>query len=127
VGADAFFLAVVDRAQVDDLLEVAPAALDFQELLVAGRDVLGGQLGVGAAEQVLAVQVLLGLDLGGVGAQQPAGGVAQYRFRPGLVEMTPRSSARLVALSLSESLIISPSWVSIRSRTLASRSAASGL
>jgi hypothetical protein len=27
VGADAFFLAVVDGAQVDDLLEVSPAAL----------------------------------------------------------------------------------------------------
>jgi hypothetical protein len=31
----------VDRAQVDDLPQVAPAALDFQELLVAERDVLG--------------------------------------------------------------------------------------
>jgi hypothetical protein len=51
VGADAFFLAMVDRAQVDDLLEVAPAALGFQELLVPQGDVLGGQLGVGAAEQ----------------------------------------------------------------------------
>jgi hypothetical protein len=35
VGLDAFFLAVVDRAQVDDLLEVAPAALGFAELLSA--------------------------------------------------------------------------------------------
>src|SRR5690348_16641172 len=35
VGADALFLAVVDRPQVDDLLEVAPAALDFQQLPVA--------------------------------------------------------------------------------------------
>jgi hypothetical protein len=34
VGADAFFLAVAGRAQVDDLLEVAPAAFDFQQLLV---------------------------------------------------------------------------------------------
>src|SRR5579863_5600119 len=32
VGADPLFLAVVDRAQVDDLLEVSPGALDFQEL-----------------------------------------------------------------------------------------------
>src|ERR1700678_4711866 len=46
VGADAFFLAVVDRAQVDDLLHVAPAALDFEELLVAQGDVLGGQVTV---------------------------------------------------------------------------------
>ena len=84
VGADAFFLAVVDRSQVDDLLEVAPAALCFQELLVAQRDVLGGQRGVGGAEQVLAVQVLLGLDRGGVGAEQPAGGDAQVPVQPGL-------------------------------------------
>ena len=77
VGADALFLAVVDRAQVDDLLQVAPAALDFQELLVAERDVLGGQLGVGGAQQVLAVEVLLGLDRGGVDPQQAAGGDAQ--------------------------------------------------
>src|SRR5689334_5293385 len=38
VGADALFFAVVDRAQVDDLLEVSPAALDFQELPVAQGD-----------------------------------------------------------------------------------------
>ena len=41
VGADALFLAVVDGAQVDDLLHVAPAALDLQQLPVAQRDVLG--------------------------------------------------------------------------------------
>ena len=39
VGADAVLAAVVDGPQVDDLLHVAPAALDFQELLVAERDV----------------------------------------------------------------------------------------
>jgi hypothetical protein len=33
VGSDPVSLAVVDGLQVDDLLEVAPAALDFQELL----------------------------------------------------------------------------------------------
>ena len=57
VGADAVLAPVVDRAQVEDLLHVAPAALDFQELLVAQGDVLGGQVRVGAAQQVLAVQV----------------------------------------------------------------------
>jgi hypothetical protein len=45
VGADAFFFAMAGRAQVDDLLHVTPAALDFEELLVAQSDVLGGQLG----------------------------------------------------------------------------------
>jgi hypothetical protein len=51
MGADAFCLTVAGGPGVDDLLEVAPAALGFQELLVPQGDVLGGQLGVGAAEQ----------------------------------------------------------------------------
>ena len=37
VGADALLLAMVDRAQVDDLLEVAPAALTMRPSLAAGR------------------------------------------------------------------------------------------
>ena len=61
VGADALFEAVIDRAQVEDLLHVPPAAFDLQELLVAQRDVGGGQVRVRAAQQVLPVQVGLGL------------------------------------------------------------------
>jgi hypothetical protein len=45
VGADAVFQAVVDGAQVEDGLHVAPAAFDFEELLVPERDVLCGQFG----------------------------------------------------------------------------------
>jgi hypothetical protein len=41
VGADALLLAVVDRSQVDHLLQIVPAPLDLQQLLVAQRDVLG--------------------------------------------------------------------------------------
>jgi hypothetical protein len=44
VGADAVFLAVVDRPQVKDVLLVAPAGLDLLELLVVDRDLVGGQL-----------------------------------------------------------------------------------
>src|SRR6185437_10080220 len=85
VGADPLFLAVVDGPQVDDLLEVPPAALDFQQLLVAQGDVLGGHRRVGGAQQVLAVQVLLGLGLRCVDAEQAAGGDAQVpvQARPG--------------------------------------------
>src|SRR6266581_2926980 len=72
VGADPVFQVVTDRAQVDDLLHVAPAALDFQQLLVAQGDVGGGDLGVAAAEQELAVQPRSGPDPGGVDAQKPA-------------------------------------------------------
>src|SRR3954468_5255133 len=46
VGADALFEAVVDRAQVEDLLHVPPAAFDLEELLVAQRDVGGRQVRV---------------------------------------------------------------------------------
>src|ERR1035437_3341414 len=74
VGADPVFQVVADGPQVDDLLHVTPAAFDFQQLLVAQRDVLGGDPGVAAAQQELAVQPLLGPDPGGVDAQQPAGG-----------------------------------------------------
>ena len=77
VGADPLLFAVVDRLQVDDLLEVPPAAIDFQELLVAQGDVLGGHRRVGGAQEVLAVEVLLGLGLGGVDAEQSAGGDAE--------------------------------------------------
>src|SRR6266699_5887288 len=87
-----------------------------------------GSSGSGAAEQVLAAaEVLLGLDGGGVDPQQPAGVTRRYRFRPGLVELALRSSARLVLVSLSLSLIISLRWASIRARTAVFRSAASGL
>ena len=41
------------KGEVDDLVHVAPAALDFQELLVPGGDVGGGQVRVGDAEQYL--------------------------------------------------------------------------
>jgi len=36
------FVAMVDQPQVDDLLEIRPAALNSQQLLVAQRDVLAG-------------------------------------------------------------------------------------
>jgi hypothetical protein len=70
--------------------------LDFQQLLVTHGDVLGRQPGITGAQQVFAVEVLLGLDSGGIGPEQAAGVTRRYRFRPGLVEMTPGSSARLV-------------------------------
>ena len=77
VGADPFFEPVVDGPRVQHGFHVPPAAFDFEELLVSDGDVLGGQLRVGAAQQVLAVQVLLGFGLGLIGAEQPAGGDAQ--------------------------------------------------
>jgi len=46
VRADAVFAAVMDGPQVQGALQVAPAALDLQQLLVAQRDVLGAEGGV---------------------------------------------------------------------------------
>src|SRR6266511_4009857 len=83
VGADAFFQAVVDRPQVDDLFHVPPAAFDFQQLLVADRDVLGGQVRVGAAQQVLAVEGGFDLDRFGVDAQPAGAGDAQVAVEAG--------------------------------------------
>jgi hypothetical protein len=85
VGADPLLEPVAGRPPVDDLLEVAPAALDLEEQLVADGDVSGGEPGVGAAEQVLAVEVLLRFDLCGVCSQQAAGGDGQAAVQAGLV------------------------------------------
>ena len=46
VGADAVLEAVEHRAQFERGFHVPPAAFDFEELLVAHGDVLGGQGGV---------------------------------------------------------------------------------
>ncbi|KAA1006162.1 transposase family protein [Pseudonocardia sp. EV170527-09] len=60
------------------------APFDLEELLVAQRDVLGGQVRVGRAEQVLPVELGVGGDLGGVDAEQPARGDAQEPVQAGL-------------------------------------------
>src|SRR6266508_3708406 len=101
VGADALLLAVVDRAQVDHLLHVAPAAFDLQQLLVAKRDVLDRQVGVAGAQQVLAVEVGLGLDRPPVGAQQPTRRHPQIAVEPRLggddaAQLGPLGRAELV-------------------------------
>src|SRR5438105_5928041 len=83
VGADTLFEAVIDGPQVEHRLHVPPAALDFQQLLAAQRDVLGGQLGVRTTQQVFPVEVLLGFDPGLAGAEQPAGGDAQEPVQAG--------------------------------------------
>ncbi len=66
VGADAVFFSVVDRAQVEDVLLVAPAVLDLDQLLVVDGDLVGGEVIVGGGEQELAIEVGVGLDLGAV-------------------------------------------------------------
>ena len=95
MGADAVLAAMVDGAQVDDLLHVSPAALDFEELLIAERDVLGGHVRVGAAQEVLAVEVLLGLDPRLAGAEEPGGGDAQEPLQSGLAGQAALDPAAL--------------------------------
>ena len=53
--------------------------------------------------------------------------IRRYRFRPGLVEIFPRSSSRFIAGRVSEPAINSWSWVVNCSRMWASRVAPSGL
>ena len=73
---------------------------------------------VGAAQQVLAVQVRLGLDLGLVDAQQPAGGDAQVPVQPGLGGDLPAQLGRASSRSgVSEPAISSSSWATSCSRT----------
>src|SRR5215210_7156399 len=72
VRADALLEAVEDRAQAQDALEVAERALGLEQVLVAERDVLRCDVGVGGREQELAVEALFGRDPGPVDPQ-PAG------------------------------------------------------
>ena len=85
VRADAVLEAVKDGSQLERGLEIAEAAFGFEQVLVAERDVFGGEVGVTGGEQVLAVQALLGLDLGAVD-QQPSGrGLAQVAPERGVI------------------------------------------
>ena len=59
-------------------------ALHGEQLLVGRGEIVGGQRGVGGAQQPLAVQVGLPLDRGVVDAQQPGGGAAQVAAQAGL-------------------------------------------
>jgi hypothetical protein len=68
---------VEDGPQQQRAFEVAEGALGVFQLLVAERDVLGGQARVAGGEQVLAVEPLLGRDLGPVEREPAALGLAQ--------------------------------------------------
>ena len=57
----------------------------------------------------------------------PPGVTRRYRFRPGLVEIFPRSSPRLITGRLSEPAISSSSWAISCSRMCGVALAASGL
>ncbi len=85
VGADAVLQPVEDRARQQLGLQVTEAALGLQQVLVAQRDVLGGQVGIGGGQQVLAVQPLFGLDLGAVDPQPPVWLLAQPPAQRGMV------------------------------------------
>jgi hypothetical protein len=75
VGGDPVVQPVVDGPQVQGGLHGPERPLGLEEVLVAECDVLGGQVGVGGGEQVLAVQVRFDLDLGVVDRQTAGRGV----------------------------------------------------
>ena len=68
--ADSVLAVVVDRAQSEAALGVAPAAFHRDELRVGGGQVLDGQGEVGGAQQPLAVVVGIPFRGGAVDAQQ---------------------------------------------------------
>src|SRR6266511_2056477 len=71
VGADAVLQPVKHRPQQQFGLHVAESALSLQQVLVAQRRVLGAEVRIRGGQQVLAVQPLLGGDLGAVDDQPP--------------------------------------------------------
>ena len=108
VRADAVLEPVIDRAQVQDLFHVPPAAFDLEELLVAQRDVLGGQVRVASCaagtSRPGSPAVILALSM----RSSPPGVTRRNRFRPwAWWKISPRNSARFVAGRLSEPSISS--------------------
>jgi hypothetical protein len=68
-----FLFAVIHRTEVQPGLYVPPGPLHLEQLLVPQRNILGREGGIRGPQQVLAVEVRVGADLGLVDAQQPAG------------------------------------------------------
>jgi len=76
VGPDAILLAVVAWTQVQHLLPVAPGSLHLERRVIERGQLRGGERVIGRAKQELAVQALLGPELGSVRNQPwllPAG------------------------------------------------------
>jgi hypothetical protein len=97
VGADPALTVVVDGPQPQRALHVLPAALDRDQLLEGGGQVIGGERLVVGAQQPLAVQARFPLDGTAVDAQQPALGAAQEPAQPRLIL---QRACELVALAL---------------------------
>jgi hypothetical protein len=64
VGVDAWFDAVIDGSRVEGGFHVTEPAFGFEEVLIAERDVLGGQIRIRRRQQILAVESFLGTHLG---------------------------------------------------------------
>ena len=77
VGADALLEAVEDRAEPEGALEVAEGAFGLEQVLVAERGVFGADVRVAGGDEELAVEALLGGDLGAVDPGPAARGVAE--------------------------------------------------
>jgi hypothetical protein len=100
MGADAVLAVVEHRAQPQGAFEVAPAAFDGEELFVGGGEIIGGQRGVGGAQQPLAVQVRLALDRAVVDAQQAGLVYPHYKLRGRASHMArPRRGMRKIVRS----------------------------
>src|SRR5512142_43421 len=112
VGADAVFLAVVDRAQVEHALHVPPAAFDFEQLLVAQRDVFDGQGGSLVRSRNLPSNLASALTAARSTRSRPVRVWRRNRRSPGWARSWPTSSARLVLVQVSVSAMRACSWAS---------------
>ena len=108
VAADAVFPMVEHRTESECALHVAPAPLDFEQLLVGEGEVRWGEAVVGGAQQALAVERLLACDGGLVDAEPSFGESSQQSLQRRRGAQSPASSSRLDFVQLSVPSI----WVS---------------
>lgn len=80
--------------RLDTEAEGDPA--DLKELLVAQRDVLGGQVGSLVRSRYFPVELRVGITFAGSMRSSPPGVTRRNRFSSGLVEITPRNWPRFV-------------------------------
>src|SRR5680860_1281163 len=77
VRPDALLELMPNGSKIEVELEISPPTFDFEQLLVAQRDVLGGQGRIRGAQQELAVELGVSGDGGPVDTKQPGLGGAQ--------------------------------------------------
>ncbi|MFC7265116.1 hypothetical protein [Streptomyces lutosisoli] len=110
MGADAVFEAVEGRPQFQHRCQITKSMPGFQERLVAGRDLLGGQLRVWSAGTCRPTALILARSMAG----RPFFEVLNHRFKVGC-SIGAHSARTWAASAFSRALAPVPRWAS-RSR-----------